>query len=268
MVARGWLRRYGARVGRFFVGIDLSWTARRPSGLAVIQHTPAGWRISTRSETATAADLASWLSTLGEQVVVGVDAPLVVGPDRTAEAAMAGALGGRGVRAFAAGAAFFERHNFVAGPELARALAAAGWMLGPLPGDGTAGRFVFETFPRGLAVTLLGLERPPEYKRGPLAQRARELARLRDALAIRLKGAGIAGDLPALPEAPGGSCPLGRALKDAEDRLDAALCALAAFTAGAGVDPADRFGTPEAGEIVLPGASRITSALGRSSPSG
>ncbi|WP_322797135.1 DUF429 domain-containing protein [Tepidiforma sp.] len=251
-----------------FVGIDLSWTARRPSGLAVIEHTPSGWRLSTRSETVAAWDLANWLSSLGERVVVGVDAPLVVGPDRTAEAEMAGALGGRGVRAFAAGTAFLERHNFVAGPELARALAAAGWTLGPPPGDDAAGRFAFETFPRGLAVTLLGFERPPEYKRGPLVQRGGELARLRDALADRLEQAAIPGDLPELPGAAEGSCPLGRALKDAEDRLDAALCALAAFTARAGVDRADRFGAPEAGEIVLPGASGVTSAPGRSSPSG
>lgn len=254
-------------VFRYFVGIDLSWTARRPSGLAVIERAEGRLRLATWSALADVSGLARWLDGLGDGVVAGVDAPLVVGPARTAEAAMARALGQRGVRAFAAEAGFLERHNFHAGPTLADLLVSAGWALRPPGGGETTGRYAFETFPRGLAVTLLGFDRPPQYKRGPLVRRAEALADYREALRAVLEREGIAGDLPPVACGPEPGCPCGRALKDAEDRLDAALCAVAAFAASGGVDRADYFGTPGSGEIVLPGAGRLTSVPGRSCPS-
>ncbi|GIW12788.1 MAG: hypothetical protein KatS3mg062_0227 [Tepidiforma sp.] len=245
------------------IGIDLSWTGRRPSGFAVID--PAAGSLRSWTAILSPSDVARWLNGLGS-AVAGIDAPLVLEPSRSAEADLRRTLGRFGVGAFQAGEGFLERHGLQAGPALAALLRAAGWVLAPPPVTCTGNRHAFETFPRGLAVTLLGASRPPEYKRGPIADRARGLGQYRDLLRRTLTVRGLRLDVE-LPGSEAGGCPAGRLLKELEDRLDAIACALAALeVAENGASPADRFGDPLSGEIVLPGASRLTSARAPSSP--
>jgi predicted RNase H-like nuclease len=246
------------------IGIDLSWTARRPSGFALIDPAADGL-VQTWTATLAPAEVAAWLDGF-EDAVVGVDAPLVNRPGRTAEAELARALGRYGVTAYGIGNGFLERRGLAAGPQLGELLAARGWSFEP-PGPGAGRRFAFETFPRALILSLLGAAEVPPYKRGRLADRAAALATCHDLLEGALAAAGMRLDFP-LPAAPAhGACPRGRELKAAEDRLDAAICAFAAWQAASrGLEPGDLFGSAASGLIVVPGAGRLTSARGRTSP--
>lgn len=247
------------------VGIDLSWTGRRPSGLALID---AGSSATIRTWTATLTpdEIAVWLQALPGGVVAAIDAPLIVGPGRRAEIQLRAALGNHGILAYHVGGNFLERKGLTAGPELGRLLRRADWALAPPSRPQAAGRFAFETFPRALTVTLLGADRPPDYKRGALADRLAGLAAYQALLERAAIQLGFELDVPMLaPRAT--ACLEGRAAKALEDRLDAALCALAAWTvAQYGTHPGDRFGTPEAGEIVVPRARPFTSAREPTSP--
>lgn len=244
------------------MGIDLSWTGRRPSGFAAIE---PGGRVVTWTAVGGPEDAAAWLASLEPPVVAGVDAPLSAEPGRTAEAELARRLGPQGVMAYQVGSDFLERKGFTAGPALGALLRAAGWELTPAPGRPAGPRLAFETFPRALTVTLMGAVRPPAYKRGTLAARQAALAEYTGLLRSALGRRGLELDVEA-PQVTAGSCATGRALKELEDRLDAAACALAAWVAAyEGLEPDDLFGSAAGGLIAVPGAA-ATSARGRTSP--
>lgn len=108
---------------------------------------------------------------------------------------------------------------------LARALeargATVGWQLG------SAGRLLVEVFPHPATIRLFGLERIVKYKRGPVAARRGEFARLQGLLRECLRTRFAPGEwvetpaLAAVLSAPW--------TKPAEDRLDALLCALVGY---------------------------------------
>ncbi len=244
--------------GRFYrvsvqcIGIDLSWTGRRPSGFAVVQE---GGRVVTWTEVMGPESVAGWLASLEPPVVAAIDAPLAAGPGRTAEAELARALARRGVTPYHVGEEFLERRGMTAGPVLGALLKAAGWLLEPRPGPVLVQRLAFETFPRALTVTLMRAERPPTYKRGSLAERGAGLAEyaglLRSALHTRGLRLDVEWDVAGVPS----SCATGRSLKELEDRLDAAACALAVWVAtNEGFAPGDIFGSAAGGLIAVPGA--------------
>ena len=122
-----------------------------------------------------------------------------------------------------------------------------GWRLG------TAGRLLTETFPHPATIRLLGLERIVKYKRGPVAARRGEFARLQGLLRTCLQTRYAPGEwvetpaLTALLSAPW--------TKPAEDRLDAFVCALIGYHhwryAGA---RSEVLGDLETGFILLPAA--------------
>ncbi|MES4792602.1 MAG: hypothetical protein C4321_06080, partial [Chloroflexota bacterium] len=209
-------------------GIDLSWTGRRPSGLALIDAGPSA-TIRTWTATLTPDEIAAWLQALPGSVVAAIDAPLIVGPGRRAESQLRAALGHHGILAYHIGGDFLERKGLTAGPELGRELRAAGWVLAPPGTPQVEGHFAFETFPRALTVTLLGADSPPVYKRGTIAERLDGLAAYHLLLERAAGQLGFELDVPTLAPRET-ACLEGRAAKALEDRLDAALCALAAWT--------------------------------------
>jgi predicted RNase H-like nuclease len=265
MVAQPFCRRY--RDGVKLVGIDLSWTGRRPSGLALIDGTGPGAMCHSWTATLGPGEAADWLDSLGPNVVACVDAPLRTSEGRRAEAALAQALGMLGVTAYGVDPGFLERRGLRAGPTLGSLLATAGWSFEPPRGAIEGGRYAFETFPRALTLTLLGLARPPDYKRGRLAERTVALQQYWAGLDGACERAGIAIDVPAPTPGPDGACASGRELKGIEDRLDAVACALAALNiARGGLESGDCFGSAAEGLIVVPGAARVTSARAPTSP--
>ncbi|MFN8617372.1 MAG: DUF429 domain-containing protein [Dehalococcoidia bacterium] len=250
-------------------GVDLAWSGRKPTGICVVRLEPSGARLERLEclPNAGAEDVADVLNALGPDVVAAIDAPLIVGPARRAEAELARAFGSRGVYAYAARQDFLDRHGITEGPKLGELLRASGWSLDGTNPDGP-GLHALEVFPHATTVSLLGADRALRYKKGPLAARLGPLAefqaRLRDYAAAHLPclfddPAGALVEPPALTS--------GRALKDLEDRLDAVACVLAAHHA-------HRFGSPglllfgdaENGYIAVPRPFEPTSAPAPSSP--
>ena len=251
-------------------GVDLAWSGRKPTGVCVL-----------RAEGATvefeqlccieggATDVAAVLLALGEDVLAGIDAPLIVGPARRAEAELARAYGRRGVFAYAARMDFLERHGIVQGPALGTLMAEAGWNLSPQELQPRApGRHALEVFPHATIVALLGAESALKYKKGSRAKRLGPLVEFQGLLRAYADR-----ELPCLLSAAGGilTKPVemmpGRALKDLEDRLDAIACVIAAYHAWKfGAAGLEVFGDDSNGYIAVP--KPVTSSLAPSSPSG
>ncbi len=99
--------------------------------------------------------------------------------------------------------------------------AAVGWQLP------TAGRLLVEVFPHPATIRLFGLEQIVKYKRGPVAARRAEFARLQGLLRECLRTRFAPGEWPETPALTAVlSAPW---TKPAEDRLDALLCALVGY---------------------------------------
>ena len=69
-----------------FVGIDLSWTGKYPSGLCVLVGDKKNvFCTKIIAQQFTALELVEQINTLGEKIIVSVDAPLVTTERRQAE---------------------------------------------------------------------------------------------------------------------------------------------------------------------------------------
>lgn len=249
-------------------GVDLSWSGRKPTGLCVVCGDGEGWSLARLEcvPNADAEDIARLLNSLGRDVIAAVDAPLIAGPNRHAEADLARMFGRQGVYAYAARPDFLHRHGIAEGPRLGGLLRGHGWSLG---GPGWIERpLALEVFPHATAVSLLGAARALRYKRGPLAGRIEQLAELQGVVRAYAER-----HLPCLFSDPAETLTAppretsGRALKDLENRLDAVVCVVAAHHAYRfGPDGFFVFGDTTDGYIAVPRAVEPTSVLAPSSP--
>ena len=203
------------------IGLDLAWGERRPDGLCLLRG--QGRRIVevrhalTRGE----AELLGWIRTHTdpeEPLLLCLDAPVVC-PNRT---------GARPVDRLTH--RLFHREQAAAHPancalcarplrvvrrlQRARFSIATDWP--------TTRRALFEVFPHPATVRWFGLARTIKYKRGPVAARRREFARLQ-----RLLRSWLAEEAPEiLRTAATGALLRAPWTKDLEDQTDALLCAL------------------------------------------
>jgi predicted RNase H-like nuclease len=250
-------------------GIDLAWSGRKPTGVCVIRAEDGVVRLEQLCcMEGTAANVAELLLSLDDNVVAGIDAPLIVGPARRAEAELARAYGSRGVFAYAARMDFLERHGIVQGPALGALLAGRGWNLSPREfASAATGHHALEVFPHATIVSLLGAEFALKYKKGSRAKRLGPLVAFQAMLRAYAErelpcllsevAAGILTDpVELLPV---------RALKDLEDRFDAIACAIAAYHAWkSGAQGLEVFGDETNGYIAVP--RPVTSSPEPSSP--
>jgi predicted RNase H-like nuclease len=221
-----------------YIGVDLGWSSGA-SGLALLElrsgkapHFVECARILHLDE------ILLWISAR-QPDVVAVDAPLRLGNAsgmRLAEKE-AHRLYGR----FDAGCyPSSQSSSFAARTTgFSAALAALGFPL-VYPHQ----KCQFECFPHILAVEMFELEKIFKYKKGSRAARAAELTRLREMMLAKLpvKGLDRLPDIPAKGD-----------LKPVEDRLDAVLCAYAAFYWGRwGLARNRILGDLEEGCIVVP----------------
>ncbi len=241
-----------------FVGIDLAWSGRNPSGLCLLRELGGGMEVlSVDDPVLRPRDVFDLLARLGPDVVAAVDAPLAWRERCEGERQMGRVFGRYHAAPYTAGSGFLRRRGLTAGPELADRLGASGWEMRPEGlTAGAKGRWAFEVYPHAFHVSAFRRDRILKYKKGPLAVRRAGLMEYRADLErfVRASLPGLAeGLLRALPLVPeAGACP-GRVLKSVEDQMDGVTCALAAYLAWRdGVHPCELFGDIEEGYIVVP----------------
>ncbi|XHX75772.1 MAG: DUF429 domain-containing protein [Stenomitos frigidus ULC029] len=211
-----------------FLGIDLGWSSGA-SGLCCLD-----WRasrlelIDLRREDDTAAILA-WVDTCiapDESGMIAVDAPTLI-PNATGMR-LCDRLTHKHFGRYHAGAYPANLGLPFAARTVAFGLSleAKGFHHAPAIVPKQAGRHQIEVFPHPAIVHLFGLERILKYKKGKLADRRVELARLQQYLCDQLPTLEPALDVSnvLLTEMP----LKGAALKALEDQLDSLICAYVA----------------------------------------
>jgi len=249
-----------------FLGLDLAWSERNPSGLAVLD--ARGRLIDARADLRGDDAVLAWIRRwLGPTSVLGIAMPTIVNNAagvRACERELAVAF-----RRYDAGPhpANRGRPHFATGGRarlLLDRLAADGVRedLGMAPGQ--AGRFAFEVFPHPAHVRLFGLDAIFRYKKKPARawpSVLAEWATYRAALA-RLESA----DPPLLLDA---RIPLHveRArYKVWDDTLDALTCAYVAaylWRWGLGAEVTHVYGDAADGYIVVPARKVIAGSVAR-----
>ncbi len=242
------------------IGIDLAWSPRNPSGVAVIRGDAAG---GVLADVALRGDEGAIVAYIEQHAgsgpaIVAVDAPLWVPNEhgrRRAEAELSRAFGRYQAGAHPANRRRLAFGGIVRGEALVAALEARGFTHAPAIEAGAAVRQVVEVFPHPAMIALFGLERTLKYKARTgrarevrLAEWERYQACLR-ALAtadppVRGHEALLAQDVTALR---------GWRLKDYEDQVDALFCAyIALYAFRWGMERCHTFGTLEEGYIFTP----------------
>lgn len=237
-----------------FVGVDLAWGQRGPTGVAVLDD--RGRLLSTTtvgSDDEVTAAVAPYVAE--PDVLVAFDAPLVVTNatgTRDAEKAL-----NRDFRAFEAGTHPTNRGKpeFADGPRAGRL--AERWGLSTDPS--ATGRRAIEVYPHAATVALLRLGRTLKYKQS----RDRSFARMRSEMLRLVEGLESLGrartplmvarrpvweELVEQVE----SATRKSELRVVEDQLDAVVCAYVALLAEREPERMTIYGTPEAGCIVTP----------------
>ncbi|MBM9458898.1 DUF429 domain-containing protein [Nocardioides sp. zg-536] len=235
-----------------YVGVDLAWGERKPTGLAVLDE--AGRLVMVRAAGDDEEILAALAPYVEGDCLVAIDAPLVVtNPtgNRPAEAAL-----NRDFARFDAGAhpVNTARPEFATQPRGARIASALGLDLNPRSGRP---RRAIEVYPHAATVALFRLGRTLKYKNKP----GRDLEQLRAELLV------LIGLLEGLAEA---DPPLvvdeaWRALRTAaeragrkselrvvEDQVDAVVCAYVALFSRRRPEATTTYGNLAEGYIVTP----------------
>ena len=255
------------RCGTVFLGLDLAWSARNPSGLAAIDI--AGNVLEARAQEAGDDALLAWVrGHLRPTTVLGIDMPTIV-PNATGTRRCERELA-TDFRAAHAAPHPSSRARFPDGGRARR-------LLDALEGDGVverlelgarpAGRFAFEVFPHPALVRLFGLPRIFQYKKKtrPWPQVLAEWSRYRAAL-----GSLYAADPPLrVPDwIPRAVTPPG--YKRWDDLLDALTCAYVAaylWRWGTSAPHARVYGDLRDGYIAVPDRRVIDEAhFGESAP--
>jgi predicted RNase H-like nuclease len=248
-----------------FIGVDLAWSERNPSGVAVLEGDEHGASLVVPPTTLTGvAGITQWVGTVAgsEPAFVAVDAPLWVPNDigrRPCEVALA-----RDFARFHAGPHPANRSRLaawdgsVAGERLAAALQSAGFSADPCPTTDARSRrrLILEAFPHPAIVVLFRLDQRLLYKKGTPAAKRAGLTTLRELIRTHLThlepplvptpvlDALCAEDVEALR---------GAALKGYEDRLDALICAYIAYWYWYwGAERCRMYGTIDEGHIIVP----------------
>ncbi len=238
----------------YFVGVDLAWGGRSPTGVAVID--AAGQLIHVTAVRDDDEVLAALSPYVEGDCVVAFDAPLVVtNPtgQRPAEAAL-----NRDFRRFEAGAhpSNTGKPEFADSPRAGRLAAVLGLNMDP---RSSAARRAIEVYPHPATVVLFRLQRTLKYKAKP----GRTLDQLRSQLLVLMDGVETLAhaDEPMSVHQHDGWAELRRQvvgaqrksdLRRTEDPVDAVVCAYVALYAQRRPDGVAIYGDVATGCIVTP----------------
>jgi predicted RNase H-like nuclease len=236
-----------------FLGIDFGWQGK-PSGLASLSWNGKSLLLRSIERLTGVDEVLAWVDEQveGGPAMIGVDAPIVI--PNAAGMRDSDKLMHRHFGKYHAGCYPANLGRPFAGRTLglSRALEVRGFQHGDTLQPRTSGRYQIEVHPHAACVQLFDLPKILKYKKGPVADRRRELMRYRGLLLNRLPRLGNI----QLPEIP----PRGSALKPVEDQLDAVLCAyIGAHWWLYGLARSTVYGSAAGGYIVVP--CRVSSTL-------
>jgi predicted RNase H-like nuclease len=248
-----------------FLGIDLGWSSS-PSGLCCLEFQNGSLSlqdlrredsISAKRSSEHTSDILNWIDNCvpdNQAGIIAVDAPTLIPnqtgmrlPDRLAHQYFgryhAGCYPANLHRPFAARTVGFGL-----------SLEARGFHHAPTIEPQKPGRYQIEVFPHPAMIHLFGLNQILKYKKGTLAERRSELAKLRQYILEILPTLDPSLRLDSLPEIP----LKGTELKALEDQLDSLICAyVAAHWWVWGVDRNWVLGDRQEGYIVVPNPFRV-----------
>jgi predicted RNase H-like nuclease/ppGpp synthetase/RelA/SpoT-type nucleotidyltranferase len=160
----------------YFVGVDLAWGEKKQTGIAVVE--PDGRLVHVGAAQDDADIEAAIAPYVSGDCLVAIDAPLIV-PNPTGHRPCERALNAD-FQKFEAGArpAFSDKLEFKR-PRGARLATTLGLDMDPASGSN---RRAIEVYPHPATIVLFGLAKTLKYKRGPFADRQRELLRLMTAV--------------------------------------------------------------------------------------
>ncbi|MBI3757425.1 MAG: DUF429 domain-containing protein [Deltaproteobacteria bacterium] len=251
--------------GPHFIGVDLAWSSRNPTGLAALRwHGDIASLIEPLPEALVYTDyeIASYVKQVAATggVVVAIDAPLIV-PNQTGRRLGEAELNSVFARSHAgAHPANRERlagynNGTVRGEDVLAQLHTLSIRHDPFLTPRTQTRQAFEVYPHPAMVVLFHLDKVLKYKAKPRILHDERLAAFRQYQHHLFNLRNIVPAL-ALPEALLSETHLakkGKALKAYEDQLDAVFCAyLALYYWWWGAERCRIFGDVENGYIVTP----------------
>ncbi|HEY3215231.1 MAG TPA: DUF429 domain-containing protein [Candidatus Eisenbacteria bacterium] len=242
-----------------FIGIDLAWSPRNSTGLAVLKPSRSALRVHALRLGETDDEIREFVSEhLARLTVVMIDAPLVIpnrGGMRECDRLTHVEFGRQQAGCYPANRENMGRYTggIPRGERIGKRLHRLGfpWPLGSLPGAGVrAGHWLFECYPHPAQVRLFRLDRVLKYKkkRQPWDQARAEFRRylglVRALRRPRLR-------LPVqLEKELDVTQAVGRGYKRREDLLDAVFCAYLAALVPYGA--LEMLGEPRRGSIVVP----------------
>ena len=248
-----------------FIGIDLAWSDKNPSGVAAIRD---GRLVASSGGLSTMSEI---LDFVGDHLsrrngsIVAVDAPLRV-PNETGIRPCDRALSADWRRfqagAYPANRKLLERDGVVRGEALTAALSERfKFYESDVIPRRTKARLVCEVYPHPALVSLFGLDRILKYKRGrgrSFEERWSELDRYRKLLRKLRKADPRLRRTRRLLKSTEVYGLRGAALQAYEDALDAVTCAyIASYLWKHGPRAVSRYGSLEEGHILVPQAARF-----------
>jgi len=238
----------------YFVGVDLAWGQRKPTGVAIVDD--AGRLVTVSAATSDGSIRSAVAPYVAGDCVVGIDAPIIV-TNPTGQRPAERALNADFAK-FQAGAhpANTGKPEFADGTRAGRLAEAIGLDIDPHAG---ASRRALEVYPHAATVALFRLGRTLKYKAKPgrsVAQLSAELLRLMDLVE------GLATADPPLRVADCDDWTTLRAaaetaerksdLRRVEDPVDAVVCAYVAMFTARRPDAVTYYGDADTGVIVTP----------------
>ncbi|MEA3229546.1 MAG: DUF429 domain-containing protein [archaeon] len=244
-----------------FVGIDLAWSPKNKSGIAVIKGDKEKGELICKDILCSDNDIVDYVT--GEvnrkNALVAIDAPLTV-PNREGRR-VAEDITGMLFRKYNAGAYPANRTRLgqwsdgkIRGEEIVRLLEDTGFRHDPYIEKYEKTRNVFEVYPHPSMVVLFGLDRILRYKAKPKRDyefRWNEFERFQDYLK-KLDGAKPSLALPEELTEKNVRRLRGNALKDYEDLLDSVFCAYIAYYGWVNPDRCAILGNTKDGYIFTP----------------
>ena len=253
-----------------FIGIDLAWSAKNPSGLALLNWDGKKAWLSDTATLVSDEKILSWVQSHSPSYTcIAIDAPIIApnppGTTREADKALSGDFA-----RFHAGTYPANKQRAKRAISLSGKLRELGFNPDPFFATGTSVRSQIEVYPHSAMVALFSLHRIIKYKKGPVAVRAKGLRTLQREMAKHLPLLDPPVDRISLlkvcrvPPGEGGT----RALKELEDILDAVICAYTGLYFWRwGKEKCRVYGSVESGYIVTPINETILSAGARNSGS-